>query len=272
MTGFARDFPQFMNRRRLLELGGAATMFAPAQALACTALPWETAGPYPADGSNSKDGQIVNVLTQEGVIREDLRASFAGYEGAAPGVPLAIELTLTDVSGCSALGGHAVYVWHCDATGLYSLYDTPEQNYLRGVGLSDTQGRVNFTTIYPGCNDGRWPHIHFEVFSSAAAAVAGEASVLTAQIALPEAESAAVYTADARYSNGTRNLGRTTLASDNVFSDNGDAALAQQTLILEGDIETGLRGSVSIPCPSSEFFGMLWLFRNGGSGSISVSV
>jgi protocatechuate 3,4-dioxygenase beta subunit len=249
--GFAEDLPRLIGRRRLLSLMGGLGVLslsgAPALALECVALPWETAGPYPADGSNAKAGQVVNALTQDGVIRTDLRTSFGGMTPTADGLQLDLELTLVDADGCTPLVDHAIYVWHCDATGLYSLYDTTDRNYLRGVGISDSEGKVRFTTILPGCYDGRWPHIHFEVFASAEAAVSGEASVLTAQIAMPETEAAAVYAADARYSNGTTNLGRITIASDNVFGDNSDAAIAQQTLAITGDPLTGYAGTLTIP-------------------------
>jgi len=249
--GFTEDLPRLLGRRRLLSLMGGLGLLslsgAQAMALECVALPWETAGPYPADGSNVKAGQVVNALTQEGVIRTDLRTSFGGMTPVADGLQLDLELTLVNADGCTPLAGHAIYVWHCDATGLYSLYDTTDRNYLRGVGISDSEGKVRFTTILPGCYDGRWPHIHFEVFTSAEAAISGEASVLTAQIALPEAEAAAVYAADARYSNGTTNLGRITIASDNVFGDNSEAAIAQQTLSISGDPLAGYTGNLTIP-------------------------
>ncbi|WP_375687012.1 hypothetical protein [Pseudooceanicola sp. LIPI14-2-Ac024] len=249
--GFAHDLPRMVGRRRLLALFGGLGLGAaaglPAAALDCVALPWETAGPYPADGSNSRAGQVVNALTQEGVIRTDLRASFGGMAGAAEGVTLELELRLVDADGCTPLEGHAIYLWHCDAEGHYSLYDAPEANWLRGVGVADEGGHVRFTTIVPGCYDGRWPHIHFEVFESVAAAVGGAASVLTAQIALPEDQAAALYAGDARYSNGTRNLGRITIASDNVFGDNTDAEVAQQTLAMTGSAAAGFAGTVTIP-------------------------
>lgn len=249
-AGFAEDLTRMLGRRRVLALLGglgAGLAASPASALECVALPWETAGPYPGDGSNSKDGQIVNVLTQEGVIREDLRASFGAFSGTADGVRLDLELTLQDAAGCTPLAGHAIYIWACDTTGNYSLYDIVDANYLRGVGISDDNGVVRFTTIFPGCYDGRWPHIHFEVFESVEAAVSGEASVLTAQIALPEADCSNVYATDARYSNGTRNLGRITLASDNVFSDNTEVEIAQQMLALSGDPSSGYAGTLTIP-------------------------
>lgn len=249
--GFAQDLTKMIGRRRLLALmggvGAVALSGLPAAALECIALPWETAGPYPADGSNVKAGQVVNALTEEGVIREDIRTSFGSLSATADGLQLDLELTLVNADGCTPLANHAIYIWHCDTTGLYSLYDTTDANYLRGVGIADADGKVRFTTIFPGCYDGRWPHIHFEVFESVEKAVGGEASLLTAQIALPEAESAAVYAADSRYSNGTRNLGRISIATDNVFSDNSAEQVAQQTLALTGAPESGYTGAVTIP-------------------------
>lgn len=274
--GFKHDLPQLIGRRRLLSLLGGAGLASvaasPASAMNCVAVPWETAGPYPGDGTNTKNGQTVNVLTQSGVIREDIRPSFAGYSTLADGVRLDLEITLQTTGqttgNCAPLEGHAMYLWHCDAVGRYSLYDTPEANYLRGVGISDAQGKLRFTTIVPGCYDGRWPHFHFEVFETAQAAVSGKASLLTAQIALPEAECAAVYAADTRYTNGTRNLQRITLNSDNVFADNSAEEIEQQMLKMTGDISRGYEGRVTIPIdlsadraasmappPSGGFFG-----------------
>lgn len=248
--GFAADLPRLLGRRRALALLGGlglAATSAPAWAEALTALPWETAGPYPADGSNAKAGQVVNALTQDGVIRSDIRSSFGDHSASVEGVPLSLDLTLSNATDGTPLSGHAIYVWHCDAVGEYSLYDVAEANWLRGVGVADDEGRVQFSTIVPGCYDGRWPHIHFEVFESVEAAVSGEASVLTAQIAIPEADAAAVYETDPVYSNGTRNLGRITIPSDNVFGDNSEAQIAQQTLSMSGSPSEGYSGAVTIP-------------------------
>lgn len=249
--GFAHDLPKMLGRRRLLALMGGVGLVGltggAAAALECVALPWETAGPYPADGSNVKDGQVVNALTEQGVIRQDLRTSFGTLTPVADGLQLDMELTLVNADGCTPLGGYAIYLWHCDTTGNYSLYDITEANYLRGVGVADAEGKVRFTTIFPGCYDGRWPHFHFEIFESVEAAVSGEASVLTAQIALPEADCADVYAADARYANGTQNLSRITIATDNVFNDNSADQIAQQTLALTGDPQAGYMGAITIP-------------------------
>ena len=88
----------------------------------CGADPTETSGPFPADGTNAKAGQTVNVLTEAGVMRQDIRTSFAGQTAVADGVPMLIRIRLVNVSAaCAPLAGHAVHVWHCDAGGHYSI-------------------------------------------------------------------------------------------------------------------------------------------------------
>src|SRR5215210_6605632 len=81
-------------------------------------IPDETAGPYPGDGSNGPD-----VLEQSGVVRSDIRSSIGDASGTAEGVPLSLELTIKDLAnGGRAFEGVAVYVWHCDREGRYSMY------------------------------------------------------------------------------------------------------------------------------------------------------
>ena len=248
--GFAHDLSRMIGRRRILAVMGGLGLAAaanPAAALECVALPWETQGPYPADGSNARAGQVLNVLTQQGVIREDIRTSFGDFSGTADGPQLDLELTLVNADGCTPLAGHAIYLWHCDAGGEYSLYNLTDQNFLRGVGVSDDAGLVKFTTIFPGCYAGRWPHLHFEVFASPEAAISGQASVLTAQLALPREICAALYASDARFSDSIANLNQLTLQGDNVFGDNSAAELAQQTLSMSGDAAAGFQGRATIP-------------------------
>src|SRR4051812_48105101 len=148
-----------------------------------TEVPDETAGPYPADGSNG-----VNVLDDSGIVRSDIRSSFGASSTTAKGVPLTIQLTVRDPATGAALVGAAVYLWHCDRDGNYSLYSdaAKDENYLRGVQEVGENGTVTFKSIYPGCYPGRWPHIHFEVYSDVATAVAKGPIVKTSQIALPK--------------------------------------------------------------------------------------
>lgn len=83
-----------------------------------------------------------------------------------PGVPLALALTVVDASTCEPIRDAAVDVWHCDALGVYSgepTEDSTGETYLRGIQLTDANGRAEFATIYPGQYPGRTTHIHLKV-------------------------------------------------------------------------------------------------------------
>ncbi len=197
------------------------------------AVPEETAGPFPGDGSNGP-----NVLPESGIVRTDIRPSFGPYSGTAEGVPLSIALKVVSAGSGEPLPGAAVYVWHCDREGRYSLYSqgVTDQNYLRGVQAADDAGSLGFTSIYPGAYSGRWPHIHFEVFSSLDDATSGSGAMATSQIALLEDFSADVYAGASGYSQSVTNLARTSLDSDMVFSDGASLQLPT----MSGDIDAGI--------------------------------
>lgn len=198
----------------------------------------ETAGPYPGDGSNG-----ANVLNVSGVIRSDIRSSFGGLSGTAAGVPLTVNLTIVSASTCTPLANRAVYLWHCDRSGNYSLYSSgvTNQNYLRGVQAADSNGKLSFTTIFPGCYAGRWPHIHFEVFNSLAASAVYSNRIATSQIAIPKASCDLVY-ATSGYASSATNLNGITLATDNVFSDGAQLQLATMT----GNATDGFVASLTV--------------------------
>jgi protocatechuate 3,4-dioxygenase beta subunit len=208
-------------------------------AASCAArVPEETAGPYPGDGSNGP-----NVLPLTGSVRSDIRSSFAGLSGTADGVPLTIALTIVSASTCAPLAGYAVYIWHCDRLGRYSLYNSgvTNQNYLRGVQDADASGRVVFTSIFPACYAGRWPHIHFEVYPTLAAAQSVANKVATSQIALPKVSCDEVY-ATTGYEQSVRNMSQVSLATDNVFSDGASLALATMT----GSVSSGYTAALTV--------------------------
>ena len=232
----------------LLGLGGAALASCGSgakAAAACLASPAETRGPFAADGGSDAGGRL-NVLESEGVIRSDIRSSFAGLEGTAEGVPLDLAITIVGVAGgCNTMAGWAVYLWQNDAAGAYSLYDLPRANYLRGLQQSDDAGVVRFRTILPGCYGGRAPHIHFELYSSAQAAISGEPAVLTSQFAFPADACRAVYAADARYGGSLANLERWNNDRDFVFRDGDADVRALQTIVLAGD-PSGFRGAARV--------------------------
>jgi protocatechuate 3,4-dioxygenase beta subunit len=218
----------------------SATASAEATATQCrTEIPEETAGPYPGDGSNGP-----NVLTHSGIVRSDIRSSFGSASGVAAGVPLTVNLAILVAKGCAGYQGAAVYLWHCDREGRYSMYsrEIANENYLRGVQEADATGLVTFATIFPAAYSGRWPHIHFEVYPTLAAATSAGNKITTSQLALPEAVCRAVYTTDG-YETSVTNVAGTSLATDNVFRDGAASQLATVT----GDVSNGFVANLSIP-------------------------
>ncbi|QYX79465.1 intradiol ring-cleavage dioxygenase [Streptomyces akebiae] len=207
----------------------------------CEVIPSETAGPYPGDGSNGP-----NVLTESGVVRRDITKSFGSSNGVAEGIPLTITLTVVDQSsGCDTpKKGAAVYLWHCDREGRYSLYSdgVTEENYLRGVQETDDEGRLTFTSIFPGCYTGRWPHIHFEVYDSLDDATAARNIAATSQLAFPKDVCDTVYATDG-YGDSVRNLGELSLETDMIFSDGYD----QQLATVEGSTDKGYTATLTVP-------------------------
>ncbi|MGS1129177.1 dioxygenase family protein [Micrococcus luteus] len=204
-----------------------------------TEMVTETAGPYPGDGSNGPD-----VLDASGIERSDLTTSI-DTGTAAEGVPLTVTMNVIDMAnGDAAMTGAAVYLWHADAQGRYSMYSDgiTEETYLRGVQAVGDDGTVTFTTVWPGCYDGRWPHLHFEVFPDKASITDATNNVLTSQIAMPEEQSAQVYATSA-YDGSTENFADVSLETDNVLSDGYETQLPQIT----GSVEKGFAITIDVP-------------------------
>ncbi len=202
--------------------------------------PEETAGPFPGDGSNGP-----NALTESGIVRSDITSSFGSSTTVAEVVPLTIRLSVQDVAaGCVPLAGAAVYLWHCDREGRYSMYSdgVTGENYLRGVQEADVDGLVTFTSIFPACYPGRWPHAHFEVYADLAEATSAGDPIATSQLAFPEDVSNEVY-ATAGYQQSVGNLSQLSLESDMVFAD----GVEQQLGTMGGTIGDGLTVDLAVP-------------------------
>ena len=252
--GLGFDIGTLMSRRRILRILGVGA--ATAGLAACAAaessggtssatttsntaeetsgeIPEETAGPYPGDGSNGPD-----VLEQSGIVRGDIRSSFGDASGTAQGVPMTLELTIADLAnGGSAFAGVAVYVWHCTREGGYSMYSqgVENENFLRGVQIADSAGTVSFTSIFPACYDGRWPHVHFEVYPDQASITDASKAIATSQVALPQDICQTVYAEDG-YEDSVTNLAKVSLSTDNVFGDDGGVS---QLATVTGDVASG---------------------------------
>lgn len=148
----------------------------------CTLYPQQTEGPYYVDGD---------------MLRADLRED-------RQGTLLVLDLLVLSADGCTPLANAAVDIWHCDAAGVYSGFqgqlgglNTTGQIFLRGTQLTGADGRVQFTTIYPGWYPGRTTHIHFKVHLSATREV-------TSQLYFPEDVNRDVYETDPYAAHGQK--------------------------------------------------------------------
>ncbi|GAB2620714.1 hypothetical protein Aab01nite_35220 [Paractinoplanes abujensis] len=201
-VGLAVDFP-VLRRRRMMGLVNGVTVATLA-------------------------GADKDVLSRSGIVRGDLRRSFGKASGVARGVPLRVRLRLVSANSGRPLARHALYLWHADRDGAYSLHSPglADQNYLRGVQMTDKQGWVGFTTVFPGAGEGRWPHLSFEVRPELKAD-----PVRAGQIGLPADACVLVYGTAAYWENATH----LALARP-VEDDGGPLAMATVT----GDLGRGL--------------------------------
>lgn len=191
----------------------------------CVLIPQETRGPYPLD--LSKDSTK---------FRQDIT------EGR-PGVPLTVKLTIVNINdNCRPIPNARVDIWQTDKDGVYSGFQQPGSNtvgetFMRGIQMTDSNGMVEFRTIYPGWYNGRVTHIHFEIYLS---------SVLSAvsQMAFPEATTAAVYQTPL-YSARGQNTGVPTNADDGIFSDMNNTQY-QMLTITENAATGGYTGTMTV--------------------------
>jgi len=114
--------------------------------------PQQTEGPYFVDGMPNRSD-----------IRPDT-SNRAVEKGA--NLSLTIHVYGINNEGCVPLKGAKVDIWHANSQGVYSGVNemgTSKNNFLRGYQLTDSNGTVKFTTVYPGWYQGRAIHIHDKV-------------------------------------------------------------------------------------------------------------
>jgi protocatechuate 3,4-dioxygenase beta subunit len=225
-------------RARSSTSGGtpATTAAGAATVATCEQIPEETEGPFPGDGTNGP-----NILTEDGVVRSDITRSIGAASGVAEGVPLTMELTIVDRERCGPRPGTAIYVWHCDRAGDYSMYSLPDENYLRGVQVADADGRVTFRSIFPAAYQGRWPHVHFELFDSVERATNGRNRIAVSQMALPKDVCDSVYATDG-YERSVQNMKSLSIDTDMVFADGHEL----QDPTMGGRVDGGYTAALTI--------------------------
>jgi protocatechuate 3,4-dioxygenase beta subunit len=239
----------------VLSLGAVKRSSAASGRTTCPALPEETSGPFPADGSDLHGGgpdrqhPVPNILAAPGIVRQDIRASFDTSSTVAAGVPLRLQLTLLDISrSCQPLADSPVYLWNCNRDGDYSLYGRgiAHENYLRGVQFTDHEGRVEFQTIFPACYSGRYPHLHLEIFKQRARSLDATARVSTTQLTAPREVCSRVYEGAPGYTRSATQFKGLLPSKDMVFASSSAAELALQTLVITGDLGAGFTGGATL--------------------------
>jgi protocatechuate 3,4-dioxygenase beta subunit len=195
----------------------------------CVLIPTETSGPYP----------LLAILSNTRMVRKDIRED-------KPGIPLTLELKLLDIgNACKPIPNAAVYIWQCDKDGQYSGYSNGEngnhadETYLRGIQVSDADGLVNFTTIFPGWYPGRITHIHFQIYLNNN--LTSATSTVTSQLTFPLNTIQAVYGTPAYRTRG-QNTSVTTYRDDGVFSD-GET---YQVVAVSGEPTQTLRATLAV--------------------------
>ena len=154
----------------------------------CTLTPTDPAGEGPFFIHNEEVMKDVDLFRPDGDMRD-----------GTPGVEFQINLRVLDTSmGCTVpVSDVEVYVWHTNATGFYSGFDgqNPDQPYsgaaermpdndnldrfCRGAAVTDKDGIVRFTSIFPGWYDGRAIHVHFVALRKGSDAGTSSADMLS---------------------------------------------------------------------------------------------
>lgn len=193
----------------------------------CTVAPTETEGPFPTKSPAS-------------YVRSDITDGRSGYKMTA-------KITIGNSNNsCAALAGAFVDIWHCDAEGNYSEYggtgmqstNYQSVHFLRGRQVTDSNGLVTFTTIFPGWYSGRSTHIHVHIYR------ANGNSLKVTQIAFPEGSGTAVALVNG-YSKGMS--GYTYNANDNVFGNDGGVS---QIATVTGSLTAGFELSIKFNVPA----------------------
>ena len=202
-------------------------------ASSCVLTPEVTEGPYWID----------NNLT-----RRDIR------EGKG-GLPLAIVFTVQNARTCDPIPRADVEIWHCDALGEYSGFDTGSgggpgappppggggqepsstTRYLRGHQKANAKGQARFLTVFPGWYAGRTPHIHLKVH------VGGDV-VHTGQVFFADRIAAEVYRRAPYRSHGQPEM---TNAQDSIYAQAGKSR-ARLKLRRRGASKPGYRGTITL--------------------------
>ncbi len=180
--------------------------------------------------------QVATELT-EGPYYFDVDAIRSDIREDREGTLLRLGVRVRDAESCEPIENAIVDVWHCDALGTYSGFESAsngggpgggrsdEETYLRGAQATNSDGIVDFRTIYPGWYRGRTTHIHAKVHLD-------RSTLLTTQFFTTKAMDDVVFAREP-YSEDS---GRDTFnETDGIYAESGELTLSE-----DGDDVVGL--------------------------------
>ena len=189
----------------------------------CMVKPQQTEGPYFVD---------------EKLNRSDIRSD-PSDDSVKQGVPLRLVFHVSEVNArsCTPLTGATVDIWHCDALGIYSdvtdpSFSTVGKKFLRGYQVTDTNGTVEFVTIYPGWYQGRTVHIHFKIRTNSVSEPGYE---FTSQLYFDDSLIDQIHALPPYAVKGQRTLKND---QDGIFRGEGEQLMLQVTKETEGYVGT----------------------------------
>ncbi|MEV5841011.1 intradiol ring-cleavage dioxygenase [Streptomyces sp. NPDC051985] len=202
------------------------------------------------------------------------------------GIPLALSLRVIDSETCRPVRNAAVDIWHCDALGIYSGYEslstgsgsapsdapsgtptgeppsgapsggtggggqhedpTSDTRYLRGTWKTDKHGRVTFKTIFPGWYQGRCVHIHVKVHVDGEWTDAGYEGGHTCHTGQFFFDEKSVIASAAVEPYSTSTTTRTTLTEDTIYDQSGTQGGLLKLEYHKKDIAKGVRASITV--------------------------
>ena len=178
-----------LTRREILKIAGIGTV--------SSILGLKNSYSQTKDENKSVPSCLLTPEQSEGPFYFDVEQVREDITEGKKGTSLKLIITVVDTKDCKPIKDAVVDIWHADADGIYSGYrnqgvDTTGQTYLRGVQVTDSEGKAEFTTIYPGLYPGRVPHIHFKV-------ILDNKNYVTSQFYFPPDISRNIYKSDPAY-------------------------------------------------------------------------
>lgn len=180
-------------------------------------------------------GCVVTGSDVEGPFHLDLNLVRNDITEGYPGIALRMYLLIHDVATCSPIENAVVDVWHTEAQGTYSGFQsrgTAGLTFLRGIQFTPQSGLVWFDTVYPGWYTGRTPHVHVKVTTQGG-------SELTTQLYFPQSVNDRVFTLPPYNAHGPAPVTNATDAffeSDRVFKlrrdPNGNGIIGGKTIVI----------------------------------------